>query len=194
MNRKSKKSLIFEAAAILFRTKGYAASSMRDIALEVGIEPSSLYSHISSKEDILKKICFDCAAKFIDGMQLITISDKSISEKIYQIVKLHIEIAIDDPSSVTVFNDEWKHMTNPNLAEFVELRRAYEESIRSTFEFAMKNSVIKNVNLKITVNTFLSSLKWINHSRNKEGLFQSKDDIIDQIHQIFTHGLFMGNQ
>src|ERR687885_2165386 len=37
----------------LFREKGYHATSMRDIAAEVGINKGSLYSYIRSKEDLL---------------------------------------------------------------------------------------------------------------------------------------------
>src|SRR5438067_13938840 len=37
----------------LFKEKGYHATSMRDIASEVGINKGSLYSYIRSKEDLL---------------------------------------------------------------------------------------------------------------------------------------------
>src|SRR6267378_1131495 len=41
------------AALRLFKEKGYHATSMRDIASEVGINKGSLYSYIHSKEDLL---------------------------------------------------------------------------------------------------------------------------------------------
>src|SRR5215470_15736920 len=41
------------AALRLFKEKGYHATSMRDIAAEVGINKGSLYSYIRSKEDLL---------------------------------------------------------------------------------------------------------------------------------------------
>ena len=45
----SRKEQIDLAATNLFKTKGYSATSMRDIASTVGIEAASLYSHISYK-------------------------------------------------------------------------------------------------------------------------------------------------
>ena len=45
----SKKELILEKAATMFRQKGFAATSMRDLAETVGIEAASLYNHIRSK-------------------------------------------------------------------------------------------------------------------------------------------------
>ena len=45
--------LVLDAAARLFREKGYAATSMRDIASAVDMLPGSLYYHFASKEELL---------------------------------------------------------------------------------------------------------------------------------------------
>ena len=79
---KNRKEEIYAVSAKLFRNKGYAAATMRDIAELVGIEPSSLYSHIKSKEEILMNICMTCAADFDEGMHKVLQSDLSISDKI----------------------------------------------------------------------------------------------------------------
>jgi AcrR family transcriptional regulator len=53
MNTKEK---IFDVAIDLFSKKGYDSVSLREIADEVGIKKSSIYSHYSSKEAILMDI------------------------------------------------------------------------------------------------------------------------------------------
>jgi TetR/AcrR family transcriptional regulator, cholesterol catabolism regulator len=47
---------ILEAAAGLFRQKGYAAVSLRDIAQAVGMKTGSLYYHFDSKEGLVEEI------------------------------------------------------------------------------------------------------------------------------------------
>lgn len=47
---------IYEVATEMFAVKGYTATSLRDIASAVGVEPASLYNHIESKEDLLFNI------------------------------------------------------------------------------------------------------------------------------------------
>ena len=102
---KNRKTLIFEEAARLFREKGYQATSMRDLAERVDLEPSSLYSHIRSKGELLQKICFDCANRFTDTMEEILAEDTTPLEKIRKLVEVHIDVALTRPTSTTGFND-----------------------------------------------------------------------------------------
>jgi TetR/AcrR family transcriptional regulator, cholesterol catabolism regulator len=44
---------VLDEAAQLFRSKGYGATSVRDIASAAGIQPGSLYAHFATKEDLL---------------------------------------------------------------------------------------------------------------------------------------------
>ncbi len=50
------KERIFEIALDLFSQKGFDAVSMREIAEAVGIKKASLYSHFSSKDELLEQI------------------------------------------------------------------------------------------------------------------------------------------
>jgi len=47
---------ILDAAAHLFCERGFQGTSVRDIALAVGILPGSLYSHFATKEDLLAAV------------------------------------------------------------------------------------------------------------------------------------------
>jgi AcrR family transcriptional regulator len=59
---------IFQVGVKLFAAKGYSASSLRDIASAVGIEPASLYNHIKSKEELLFTIVSEATR---DGTEFI---------------------------------------------------------------------------------------------------------------------------
>jgi AcrR family transcriptional regulator len=53
---KTTKEKIFEASLDLFAQKGFDAVSMREISEAVGIQKASLYSHFSSKDELLEKL------------------------------------------------------------------------------------------------------------------------------------------
>ena len=71
MNTKEK---IFDVSLDLFSKKGYDSVSLREIADEVGIKKSSIYSHYSSKEAILMDI-FEYFTDFFEYNELINSKD-----------------------------------------------------------------------------------------------------------------------
>lgn len=54
--RRNTKNNIVDCAINLFAKSGYYETSMRDIAVGVGIQPGSIYNHFASKEEILGHI------------------------------------------------------------------------------------------------------------------------------------------
>ena len=161
-----RKREILNAAAVLFRYKGYAATSMRDLAERVGLEVSSLYSHIKSKEEILTTLCFHCANLYSDGLNQIIEMDSNPRQKIDAIMDLHINIAIDHPSSITVFNDEWKHLSSEDLSRFLKMRKNYEKGVKSVLQEGIDCKVFKDYPLDILMNTILSAMRWIHYIKN----------------------------
>lgn len=167
--KKTKKELVFEAAGKLFMEKGYLAASMRELAERVGLEQaSSLYNHLKSKEEVLRKICFDNANKFITGITGIESQQVSASEKVKQLIELHIRVAIEDFTSVTVFNDEWRHLSEPFLSEFLALRKDYETRFKQIIDEGVASGEFKKINPTVALYTILTSIRWIHYWYNED--------------------------
>lgn len=62
---------ILDAAAQLFRQKGYRVTSMRDIAAASGMLAGSLYYHFASKEELL-------VAVYAEGVRRISVSVRAV--------------------------------------------------------------------------------------------------------------------
>lgn len=182
MEVKTSKERIFEEAANLFREKGYQAASMRELSSRVGLKPSSFYNHIKSKEEILQKICFESANKFMVGMKLIKKEHTEPIEQLKAVIRLHIDIAIKDRSSVTVFNDEWKHLSEPYLSDFLKMRKRYEKEFSKIIEAGIKAKQFRKINPSIALFSILTSLKWIHYWNKPKPKFNVKEieqDIIN---------------
>ena len=65
MARPSRWNEIVDAAATLFREKGFVATSLEDIAREVGMYKGSLYHYIKSKEDLLFAVVREPAERIL---------------------------------------------------------------------------------------------------------------------------------
>lgn len=187
---KNRKEEIYAVSAKLFRKRGYVASTMRDIAELVGIEPSSLYSHIKSKEEILINICAACANEFDEGMESVISSKKSNSEKIETLLDLHIDIAYNKPSSVTVFNDEWRHLPENDLHLFLKKRNAYESNFKSILKDGMEKGEFIDVSESTAFQLIINSVKWIHYYSKritKDQLESKRKDI----KYFISRGLFL---
>jgi AcrR family transcriptional regulator len=161
MAKSPTKERIFEEAARLFQEKGYLATSMRELAERADLQVSSLYSHIGSKEELLHKICFDNARKFLEGIKMAEEMEANSTEKIRFLISLHIKIATSDITSVTIFNDEWRHLSEPYLAEFLAMRRDYEKRFSKILQQGVEQGEFVPINVTVALFTILTSLRWL---------------------------------
>lgn len=169
-----RKEQIEIAATDLFKAKGYAATSMRDIASEVGIEAASIYSHLKSKEHILIKICFRMGQEFIDGIQKVQDTNLPINEKFKAAVVSHVNVITGDIAASAVFWNEWRHLSEPLLSDFVAMQREYEQAFKSIIEQGVIEGVFEVHDTSFAVMAMLSSLngiqKWHNYTLSPEEL------------------------
>ncbi len=64
MDSKSTKERILAAALELFSTQGFEATSVSQIADEVGIRKASMYSHFTSKQEILEALIKEVSGQY----------------------------------------------------------------------------------------------------------------------------------
>lgn len=158
----SRKEQVIRKAAELFKDKGYAASSMRDLAHLLGIEAASLYSHIKSKEEILRHLCFDMAAEFRKSLEEVEKQNVSASEKLRQGIIGHIQVMAKDLTASAVFMNEHRHLSQPYLRDFLLLRINYINRFKTIIEEGVRTGEFKpTIDKKLAVMTLFSSLNWM---------------------------------
>jgi AcrR family transcriptional regulator len=82
---------IVSAAAKVFRTKGYHAATVRDIADEVGLLKGSLYHHFDSKEELLYLVVKEPIAQMYRTMAEIAAADGGAANKLRRAISAHLE-------------------------------------------------------------------------------------------------------
>jgi AcrR family transcriptional regulator len=158
----SRKEQVIRKAAELFREKGYAASSMRDLAQKLGIEAASLYSHIKSKEEILQNLCFDMAGEFIKSLNAVESKPLTATEKLTQGIIGHIQVMAKDLIASAVFMNEHRHLSQPYLREFLLLRINYINRFKNIIQQGVEQGEFKTtIDRKLAVMTLFSSLNWM---------------------------------
>lgn len=184
----TRKDVIIAKAARLFREKGYSATSMRDLAENVGVEAASLYNHIRSKSEILQEICFKTANRFMDQISEVEASDQKCIAKIEAILRFHIRQIVHSYEEVYVMDREWKHLTDPYLSNMQSQRRSYRQRIAAIIEEGIRKGEIKAIDAPTAVLIILHAVSGI-ESWHRSVKRISADMLEDNMVMILVEGL-----
>ena len=171
----SRKEQIEKTATALFKSRGFAATSMRDLANALGIEAASIYSHIKSKEEILQRVCFRMAKEFFEAVENADTPDAGASENLRQVIQAHVKVLTRDTEASAVFLNEWRHMSEPFLSDFLQLRDQYENRFRSIVRTGINTGEFAVPDEKFAVLTILSSLNWLHTWYKPEGKMKPEE-------------------
>jgi AcrR family transcriptional regulator len=180
----SRKNLILQKAAAMFREKGYAATSMRDLADTVGIEAASLYNHIKSKAEMLQEIIFRIANDAY--VQLDELEDEGISplQKIESIMRFHIKMNVERFEEYHVMVTEWIHLEEPYLTNFTSQRRNYVQKLESIIQQGIDNKEMQPVLPYVAVLNILSAIRGIefwHRSRKTYSAEQIEENMVSHL-------------
>jgi AcrR family transcriptional regulator len=184
----SKKEFILKKAAQMFREKGFAATSMRDLAETVGIEAASLYNHIRSKNEMLESICFDVANRFTIFMDELESGNQGTIKKIETLLRFHIKQMIETFEEVIVCDREWKHLDEPYLSNFHNQRRSYRKRFAAIIEEGISKNEVKKIDAPTAVLIMLHSVNGIESWHRSTAKISAKD-LEDNMVLIMVDGL-----
>ena len=156
MNTKEK---IFDVSLDLFSKKGYDSVSLREIADNVGIKKSSIYSHYPSKEAIL----MDIFEYFTDLFEY----DELLNSKEF-ILTADNEILLKNPEEFYHMGSEaiksmFSEEKNLKIWKLIFIQMNYNENIRVFFQ---NEILIKPLEFWIGFFTILKEKEIIKHDSN----------------------------
>lgn len=158
----TKKEVILNTAASLFRQRGYKASSMRDLAEKIGIEAASLYNHIRSKSELLYDICFSTAALYNEHLESIENSKQSNLKKVEDILRFQIRQMIDNSDYVIVADREWVHLDDAYIANYQTMKHNYRKRMNHIITKGIEAGEIKpGINVPSTIWLILHAVSGI---------------------------------
>ena len=181
------KDLILKTSAHLFREKSYPQVSMRGIAQELNVKAASLYNHIQSKDEILEGVIFTLVDTFMQTIQETSKKDISTKEKLAEIIKTHIDIAVFSPNGFATLNNDWIYLKGNKREEFIASRISYEKQLETILVVGMKSKEIKDVNPKIMIYQLLSPLRNI-HLWNRKN-YMTTEELKSELPRLILGGI-----
>lgn len=119
------------AAGRLFGERGYHGTSMRDLGNELGLLGSSLYSHVTSKEDLLVDVVERGAALFEEAAERALATGGTGAERLRALIAGHVDVVVDHLDEVRTFLNEARFLDGDHRRRIVDARDAYEAEFRA---------------------------------------------------------------
>lgn len=120
---------ILDAAARLLRSQGYKATTLRDIAEEVGIRAASIYYHFASKEEIASTVMnegvdwvFDAVTATLGRMA----ATATIHDRVRAAIGAHLNALHEHSDYTSAAMQSYAHAPEPVRQLAREHRRRYE--------------------------------------------------------------------
>lgn len=110
---------ILDAAARLFATNGFAATTTRAIALAVGIKQASIYYHFDNKQDILAGMLSETVRPSLEFASQLGRSDAAPHVQLYALSYFDVSLLSEGPANVGALY----HLPEVRSERFEEFRR-----------------------------------------------------------------------
>lgn len=114
------------AAGKLFREKGFAATTVREIAAAAQMLPGSLHYRYSSKDDILVALMKRGVERAIKSVEVATAGEKSAIERLRLGLRAHLELLCNGDDSLYVLLFDWRSLTSGALKGVLREREKLE--------------------------------------------------------------------
>ena len=180
---------LLDIAAALFWSKGYAATTTREIAAVLGIRKASLYHHVRHKEDLLYDICVASLEHIGQAVRSAVSSVDDPLERVRVLIAAHVRAMLVHQDMHSTMLTELRALTAPRRAEIVRLRDGYEQLVRETLAAAQQAGLLRaDVPAKYLCLSLLDQLNWAIFWFKREGEL-SAETLADVFTTLYLNGV-----
>ncbi|MGC8856723.1 MAG: TetR/AcrR family transcriptional regulator [Anaerolineae bacterium] len=179
---------ILDAAAQVFRQKGFHGASMADIAEAVGLQKASLYHHVTSKQEILLALLDRALDMLFERIAPIAKQNLPPDQKLRQMIQAYLKSIAEnaDLSSVLLF--EHRSLERKLHARHIPNRDRFETLWRGVVDEGVKSGAFCCSDTGLAVRGLMGILNWTITWYRSDGPL-TIEQIADQYASLFFNGL-----
>jgi TetR/AcrR family transcriptional regulator, cholesterol catabolism regulator len=179
---------VLSEGAKLFREQGYGLSTTRQLSARLGINKASLYYHVSSKEDLLYKICIESLRRVTEAVKQAIDSTEDPLDKLLAVFHAQLGSVLGDLDLHATMLLELRSLTGQRQIEVQRARDEYEALLVNVIAEAQQAKEIRtDLSAKQVTVGMLSLLNWTIYYYKPDGLL-SPDGLAEMLWQLFING------
>jgi AcrR family transcriptional regulator len=145
-----------QAAAELFFTKGYEATTVREIAQALGIKSASIYYHWENKQAILFNLVRSTMEQLVAGVRSVLDEESRPDRRLAGLVVHHVVLHALRPKEATLGETELRSLTGTRLRNALRMRDDYEALVVTVLEEGARSAVFDILDFKLTAYSIIS--------------------------------------
>lgn len=123
----SPRGALLQAAAHLFRAKGFERTTVRDLASAVGIQSGSIFHHFKSKDEILRSVMEQTLRYNAALMRAELAGTHGARERVLALIRCELQSIMGGTGeAMAVLVYEWRSLSPEGRAQVLTLRDDYE--------------------------------------------------------------------
>lgn len=185
-NTLTRKEEIIRVAARLFATKGYHATTLTEIAGELGITKPAIYYHVRDKEGILREIV-NSIMEPMEAASKVGKSDLSPREKIKEIVKILVKFCAERQETTLIAFEEVKILPKRTRDAVRRRQKEVEQSLQEALKEGMESGDFKVIDVKAAAFAILGAANWVYRWYQPRGKL-TPDIIAEQFIDLLENG------
>jgi AcrR family transcriptional regulator len=188
---RTRRQQIEDVASALFSDRGYAATSMRDIAKALDLQGGSLYAHIPSKEAVLASIVQQAAERFHAAVRPLAQGPGTAAERLRRMVHAHVSVVAAGRERATVFLFEWTFLSPERREPVASARDTYEGYFTQVIAEGVAAGELTASDPKLAAVFILSAMNGLAHWYRSDGPL-GPEELADHYADLFLCGLQRG--
>lgn len=179
---------ILEAAAQVFRKKGFHGASMADIADSVNLQKASLYHHVSSKQEILLELLERALDLLQEQISAVASQSLPPDQKLRLMIRTYLQALAQYPDLSSVLLFEHRSLDRKSHARHVPHRDRFEALWRDVVLEGRRLKVFDCPDAGLAVRALMGTMNWTLTWYRPDGQL-SMARIADEYADLFLNGL-----
>ncbi len=177
-------------AARTFVERGFAATSVSDVAAALGVTKAGLYHHIASKEALL----FDIVSLGMDWLEEDVIQPvQGIADpeaRLRELLRRHAILTACNEGWITILLDDIHALKPRQRRKIEERKRAYVDLVRGTLEQLRDAGRLRDVDPTVGTLGVLGMIVWLPRWVRPKGRLTSAE-VAAQVADLALNGLLL---
>jgi TetR/AcrR family transcriptional regulator, cholesterol catabolism regulator len=179
---------MYRTVALLFRDRGYDATSVSDVARALGLTKAGLYHHFESKEALLFEIMMFGLDKVRDEVIVPVRAIRDPEERLRQLIVRHARITTRGQGAVAHLGDEIRALPPPARRQVEHRMRVYFDLVRDTLSELQASKRLRGVDPTVATFSLIGMILWLPRWFRQDGRL-TQNEIADHVANFALGGL-----